>query len=70
MGCAVRDIDNDGDLDLVVANSEGYPNRVFNNDGPGVFTDTMQRLGELYTYSVALGDIDNDGDRDNNREHS
>ena len=38
-------------------------NEVWLNDGSGVFT-LAQELGDAATTSVALGDIDNDGDLD------
>ncbi len=64
------DLDNDGDLDLVAGNfknnitpSEGA-NTVWMNDGKGNFTNSGQALGVSTTYSLALGDLDNDGDLD------
>ena len=59
----LADIDNDNDLDLIFGNfSTG--NRVFLNDGSGVFSDTGQTLGGSDTLSLAVGDIDGDGDID------
>jgi hypothetical protein len=67
------DIDNDGDLDLVMGRSlerAGAPNRVllnniYNTPGQeGVFTDSGQLLGDALTADVNLGDIDGDGDLD------
>jgi hypothetical protein len=63
------DVDGDGDIDAVVGNGttlgsvRGQPNVVWLNDGSGVFT-AGQELGDAATTSVALGDIDNDGDLD------
>jgi hypothetical protein len=63
------DVDGDGDLDAVVANGRTQfgiakqPNVVWLNDGSGVFT-VSQELGNTATTSVALGDVDKDGDLD------
>jgi hypothetical protein len=46
---------------------QGYGNAhntVWLNDGGGRFTDSRQRLGNLATGAVALGDLDGDGDLD------
>ncbi|HCA42053.1 MAG TPA: hypothetical protein DEP28_02230 [Bacteroidetes bacterium] len=60
------DLDNDGDLDLVWGNETG--NKIFMNNGSGVFTDQSDmRLtvsGVEETRKVTLGDVDNDGDLD------
>jgi len=62
------DLDQDGDLDLFVANNG--PNQVWINLGGkqkgtiGEFADMGQRLGDLDSWGVALGDIDLDGDID------
>ena len=70
---SVGDIDNDGDLDLIFAEggnffSEGPEllQRVFVNDGTGVFTDqSVARLNFTgLARGVEMGDIDNDGDLD------
>lgn len=67
---ALGDIDNDGDLDMVVGNG-GFGlrviatgNRIYLNNGLGQFNDTGQTQGTNYSTSVALGDIDSDGDLD------
>ncbi|MBN2475534.1 MAG: VCBS repeat-containing protein [Pirellulales bacterium] len=64
---ALGDLDGDGDLDAFVGNmggDVGVPNRVWLNDGYGVFSDSGQSLGSLRTHDVALGDLDGDGDLD------
>ena len=63
---AFADVDGDGDLDIVIAD-EGDPDRVFLNDGRGDFTDSGQVLASErlnVTNSIALGDLDGDGDLD------
>jgi hypothetical protein len=68
---AVRlaDVDGDGDLDAIAANTSHAgksdpANTVWLNDGTGRFSDSGQRLGDAYSLAIALGDLDNDGDVD------
>ena len=67
-GFALGDLDGDGDLDIFAANYNTQtgrgPNFVWINDGRGSFSDSGQRLGNRWSTSVALGDLDNDGDLD------
>jgi hypothetical protein len=68
------DVDGDGDIDTLVANSahldetgniEDYDaNEVWINDGKGIFSHSGQKLGNQRSYSVALGDLNGDGDLD------
>ena len=39
-------------------------NKMFLNDGHGVFTDSGQSLGDSNTWNAALGDLSGDGDLD------
>ena len=60
------DVDSDGDLDLVLAERDER-NRLYLNDGKGRFSDaTASRLPKDRdsSFSVALGDVDGDGDLD------
>ena len=62
MDCNFADIDNDLDLDLIVA-SRSTSTRVFFNDGSGVFS-LGAWPGDGSTYSFDFGDYNNDGDLD------
>jgi len=62
------DIDNDGDLDLHVANYDtSTPDAVYRNNGNGTFTDIAAALGlgdRHLTFQSCWLDYDNDGDLD------
>jgi hypothetical protein len=65
-GFAWGDYDNDGDLDLYIANV-GSTNLLNRNNGDGTFTDVAASAGVDDTGNgkgVAWGDYDNDGDLD------
>jgi penicillin amidase len=62
VGPSVADFDNDGDLDLFVANYG--PNALFRNDGHGKFVDVAAEMGvagETHATTSVWGDFDNDG---------
>ncbi len=71
---AIGDVDGDGDNDIVCGNSRylgaGAPtqqNRLYINDGSGVFADvtaTQLPADSDDTLSIVLGDLDGDGDLD------
>jgi tetratricopeptide (TPR) repeat protein len=72
-GVTLGDYDNDGDLDIFVANDRLQPNRFFHNEGDGSFTERartlhlagfaqQRRFGN--TLGAVFGDVDGDGDLD------
>ena len=67
-GIAFVDIDNDGDDDAYLVGGSGN-DRLFVNDGSGVFDEITQSAGisiseDYYTTGVNYADVDNDGDED------
>ena len=75
-GGAFVDVDNDGDLDVVLVNGRAWPWTpgsgpaprstvvLYTNDGTGRFTDTTVAAGiavQSYGMGIAAGDFDNDG---------
>ncbi|MBL7024186.1 MAG: VCBS repeat-containing protein [Candidatus Marinimicrobia bacterium] len=69
-GSAWADLDNDGDLDLFVANSaepDPRDNFIYINNGDGSFTgvyDNLLNQNDLLPIGCAWGDYNNDGDLD------
>jgi hypothetical protein len=69
-GIGLADLDGDGDLDAFISNfndpitPRDTANRVWLNDGSGLFTDSGQALGNEASFKVDIGDVDADGDLD------
>jgi len=67
IGVVLGDVDGDGDLDLLTANSDDHTVSVRLNDGAGSFTPpaaTGTIAVDTYPSNLALGDVDGDGDLD------
>ncbi len=67
VGSTWGDYDNDGDLDLFVANAGNAPNFLYKNNGDGTFTTVTN--GEVVSsagnsHGCSFVDFDNDGDLD------
>jgi len=64
-GLALGDLDADGDLDVVIANSN-QPQTVWLNDGSGVFSphSSTPTFGDGISHAILLGDLDDDYDLD------
>lgn len=66
-GSSWGDIDNDGDLDVFIANWNGQTNQLYRNNGDGNFEAIHQNLSYNITgcsFGSAFADADNDGDLD------
>ncbi len=69
-GAISFDYDNDGLLDIYVANwgfSNPFPNFLYHNEGSGRFKEIATQIGldkPYFSSGIALGDYDDDGDLD------
>ena len=71
LGAMPADFDNDGDMDLYVAN-DATPNMLFQNQGNGTFANVELMMGVAYNadgkeeagMGLTCGDYDSDGDLD------
>lgn len=67
VGSCWGDYDNDGDLDLLVTNSNSQGNFLYKNNGNGSFTkvtNTVVTTDKAPSHGCSFADIDNDGDLD------
>lgn len=69
VGSAWGDVDNDGDLDLLVANDNGESETLYMNSGPPAFNFVRVTTGALvssggFSFGCSLADADGDGDLD------
>ena len=66
VGSSWADYDNDGDLDLFVANAGDQNNKLYANDGAGNFTLVSGQISNDGgdSHGSAWADMDNDGDLD------
>src|SRR5207244_7901666 len=65
IGCTAGDYDNDGFVDLFIANYGAV--RAYRNNGDGTFSEVTDALGlsaRGMNTSLALADLDRDGDLD------
>jgi hypothetical protein len=65
-GASWIDFDNDGDLDLLVANDQNQQNFLYSNNGDGTFEKLVNAITQDLndSYGTAWSDYDNDGDYD------
>ena len=57
------DYDNDGNLDLFIANRKS-PNKLYHNNGKGIFEDVSERVigkDTMLSYGACFADLDQDG---------
>ena len=62
LALVLADVDNDGDLDFLVAG--GSVINVCLNNGNGLFTSGTSIALSGNTYGISVGDVDGDGDLD------
>ena len=70
MCISLADFDNDGGLDLYISDFQGVPNRVWHNEGKGIFEDVTDSVGiadatrRVLSFGGGFFDFDNDGWQD------
>jgi predicted small lipoprotein YifL len=60
---SLSDIDNDGDIDLLLVSDSGKT-KVLRNDGNKFTRTNIESINDQFGMGSAVGDIDNDGDMD------
>jgi len=60
---SLSDIDNDGDIDLLLVSDSGQ-SKVLRNDGNKLTRTNVVSINDQFGMGSAVGDIDNDGDMD------
>jgi hypothetical protein len=63
-GITMGDVDNDGDLDLLLVSKQPSEAFLYFNDGDGTFTFSTQSWSNVLGYMGGFADIDNDMDLD------
>jgi len=60
-GCSFVDIDNNGIIDLCVANFENEPNSIYFGNKSGGYDKKRLQSNESWSYGASFADVDNDG---------
>jgi len=66
-GALAFDMENDGDLDIFISVAFGQSQKLYRNNGSGIFTDVTAALfttTNINSWGANAFDMDNDGDRD------
>ena len=62
---ASADVDNDGDMDILITGTPPVTTTLYKNNGFGTFTASIQpAIVNVYAGAAQFADVDNDGDQD------